>query len=663
MSLPSARSPRHGAPVWAGLCALATGLFLATLLRRPDLPGDTETARRLADVLLWHSLLPRAATAVLAGAALGLSGALLQRVLRNPIADPSTLGIASGAQLALTLSLGFAPGLLGWSREGVAFAGGTVAVSLVLAMSLRRRLDPVTVVISGMTVSLMAAAAASAIVLARGEYVLSVFIWGAGSLHQQNWSGALSIGASLLAGGALAALLTRPLAVLSLDDAGARSLGVALLAVRVAVIGLAVALAATVISQVGVIGFVGLAAPAFARISGARTPGQMLLRAPLIGALLLSIADGLVQVLGGATGDAMPTGAVVGLIGGPVLLWLLPRVTATTPPAPASSGAAARRLARPGRALLLLSAGAVGLGALSLAFGSDGHGWFLATGPLFDDLLPFRAPRIVAAAMAGGLLGAAGALLQRLTGNPLAGPEVLGVSAGGGAGMALALVLLDAPGIGVLMAASAAGALAALLFILAIGAWTGFGPERMLLAGVALGCMCLAILSAVFATGGWSTFLLLAWLAGSTDRVGMSEATILAIGGTLLLAPLPLLARWLDILPLGGPTSRALGLPLTASRLVLSLLAALMTALASFFVGPLSLAGLLAPHLARLLGFMRPLPFLAASVLLGAVLLILADWLGRNVAFPYQIPVGFFAALIGGPYLIFLLQRGGARHG
>lgn len=662
MSLPSTPSFRRGAPVWAGLCALAAGLFLATLLHRPALPGDAETARGLADVLLWHSLLPRAAVALLAGAALGLSGALLQRVLRNPIADPSTLGIASGAQLALTLSLGFAPGLLGWSREGIAFAGGAVAVSLVLAMSLKRRLDPVTVAISGMTVSLMAAAAASAIVLARGEYVLSVFIWGAGSLHQQNWSGAIAIGTSLLGGAALAALLMRPLAVLSLDDAGARSLGVALLAVRVAVIALAVWLAATVISQVGVIGFVGLAAPAFARISGARTPGQILLRAPLIGALLLSIADGLVQVLGGGAGDAMPTGAAVGLIGGPVLLWLLPRVTATTPPAP-PSGAGQRRLARPGRALLFIGAGAVGLGALSLAFGSDGHGWFLATGAMFGDLLPFRAPRIAAAAMAGGLLGAAGALLQRLTGNPLAGPEVLGVSAGGGAGMALALMLLDAPGIGVLMAASAAGALAALLFILAIGAWTGFGPERMLLAGVALGCICLAILSAVFATGGWSTFVLLAWLAGSTDRVGMSEATVLVAGGLLLLAPLPLLARWLDILPLGGPTSRALGLPLTASRLVVSLIAALMTALASFFVGPLSLAGLLAPHLARLLGFVRPLPFLGASVLLGAVLLILADWLGRNVAFPYQIPVGFFAALIGGPYLIFLLQRGGGRHG
>ena len=654
----TAPRPRRGAPVWAGLCALAAGLFLATLLNRPALPGDGESARRLADVLLWHSLLPRAAIALLAGAALGLSGALLQRVLRNPIADPSTLGIASGAQLALTLALGFAPGLLAWSREGLAFTGGAVAVGIVLAMSLRRRLDPVTVVIAGMTVSLMAAAASSAIVLARGEYVLSVFIWGAGSLHQQNWSGVVTIAVTLATGAALAALLVRPLTVLSLDDAGARSLGVALVALRVAVIALGVWLAASVIAQVGVIGFLGLAAPAFARISGARTQGQILLRAPLAGALLLSIADGLVHLLG----DAIPTGAAVGLIGGPVLLWLLPRVTATTPPAP-QTGEPPRRLSQPGRALVLVACGTATLAALSLVVGHDNQSFFLATGALLGDLLPFRAPRIIAAAMAGGLLGAAGALLQRLTGNPLAGPEVLGVSAGGGAGMALALLLLDAPGLGLLMSASAAGALAALLFILAIGMWTAFGPERMLLAGVALGCMCLAVLSAVFATGGWSTFILLSWLAGSTDRVGMTQASLLALGGVLLIAPLPVLGRWLDILPLGGATGRALGLPLGASRLLLCLLAALMTALATFFVGPLSLAGLLAPHVARLLGFVRPLPFLFASVLIGADLLILADWLGRTVAFPYQIPVGFFAALIGGPYLIWLLQRGGVRHG
>ncbi|MFG1477317.1 Fe(3+)-hydroxamate ABC transporter permease FhuB [Xanthobacter sp. V4C-4] len=657
-----ATPPRRAAGLWLGLAGLAVALLAVVLARRLEIAGDLETARLLREALFWHSLLPRIATALLAGAALGLAGALLQRVLRNPIADPSTLGIASGAQLALTLALAFAPGLLAWSREGVALAGGAAAVALVLAMSARRGLDPITVVVAGMTVSLMAGAASAALVLARGEYVLSVFIWGAGSLHQQSWNSALSIGGRLALGAAAAAVLLRPLAVLALDDAAARSLGVALTALRGLVIGVAVWLAVSVISEVGVIGFVGLAAPAFARLAGARTPHALLLKAPLMGAVLLALADGVVQATAGARGDLIPTGAMVGLLGGPLLLWLLPRATPHAPPAEATP-AAGRRLARPGRALALLAGAGAGLAAVTLTLGAGPQGWSFAGGDLMADLLAFRAPRTLAAGAAGALLGTAGGLMQRLTGNPLAGPEVLGVSAGAGVGIAAALLVFDAPGSGVLLAASGIGALCALVFILALGARAGFGPDRMLLAGVALGCMCLAVLSAVFAAGGWNTFLLLGWLAGSTDKVEMAEAAGLALCALALLAPLPLLGRWIDILPLGAPVARALGVPVAASRLLLSLLAALMTAAATFVVGPLSLAGLLAPHLARLLGFVGGPVFLFAAAAIGADLVMLADWLGRNVAYPYQIPVGFFAALVGGPYLIWLLQRGGPSRG
>lgn len=658
LAFPPARRP---VLAWTGILLLACLLFLLTLARQPQLDGDPATVRQLHDALLWHSLLPRSATALLSGAALGLAGALLQRVLRNPIADPSTLGIASGAHLALTLGLAFFPAFLAWTREGVAFSGGVVAVALVLALSWRRGLDPISVVISGMTISLMAAAASSALILTRGEYVLSVFIWGAGSLHQQSWNAAWIIAAQLVPGVVASALLLRPLAILSLDDAGARSLGVRLHAMRLLIVGVAVWLSASVIAQVGVIGFVGLAAPAFARASGARTPAQILWTALPAGALLLWIVDGLVQLLGGAGGDLLPTGAAVGLLGGPLLLWMLPKLTPTAPPM--AGAAPVHRQRSPRRTLALLLAGGVLLAALVLLVGRDLDGWALATGPLLSDLLPFRLPRIVAAAGAGALLGAAGGLMQRLTGNPLAGPEVLGVSAGAGVGLAAVLVFMDAPGTGAMMAGSAAGAMAALLSILALGLWTGFGPERLLMAGIALGCMGLAILSAVFAAGDWNTFRLLTWMAGSTDQVGPAEATMMACAVLLLLAPLPLLGRWIDILPLGETVSRAVGMPVTRGRLALCVLAALMTATATFFVGPLSLVGLLGPHLARLMGFAGGTAFLLAAALIGADLLMLADWLGRTLAFPYQIPVGLFASLVGGPYLIWLLQRGAASRG
>jgi len=645
---------RHPWRLWAALAAVAAALFIVAAPARPALPGDAEAARALASVLFWQARLPRAAVALLAGAALGLAGALLQRALRNPIADASTLGIASGAQLALTLAAVYAPALAAASRSGVAFAGGLVAVALVLAATWRRGLEPVTVGLAGMTLSLVAAALGSAIVLANGEYVMSLFIWGAGSLHQQGWDVAMSLAARLAAGGLAAAVLVRPLALLGLDDASARSLGLGLAAARAATIGVAVWLAAGVTGEVGIIGFVGLAAPAFARLGGVRTPSAVLVAAPLLGAVLLWLTDGLVRVvpLGGT--DALPTGAATGLLGGPLLLWLLPRLAMGERPAPP---AASRRRPHPWRAIGLLAAAAVVPIAIALVLGRDFDGWSLATGTLFVDLLPFRLPRLVVAGAAGALLAAAGTLLQRLTGNPLAGPEVLGVSAGGGVGLAAVLLLAAAPGSTAMLAGSAGGAVAVIAAVLSFAARAGFGPQRLLLAGVALGAFCLALIAAVLASGGPGAFRLLVWMSGSTDTAGPGEAAMALAAAAVLIGPVPLLGRWLDVLPLGAAVGRSLGVAVVASRAVLALVAALMVATAALAVGPLSLVGLIGPHVARLLGFARGAQQLVAASLIGAELMIAVDWLGRVVAFPYQIPAGLVAALVGGPYLVWLLRR------
>jgi iron complex transport system permease protein len=221
-------------------------------------------------------------------------------------------------------------------------------------------------------------------------------------------------------------------------------------------------------------------------------------------------------------------------------------------------------------------------------------------------------------------------------------------------------MLLAAPGSEAMMAGTTLGALAAIAVILAIAARTGFGPERLLLAGIAVGAFCLALLTAVLASGDRNAFTLLAWMAGSTDRITLSQALVTAGAALVLIAPLPLLGRWLDLLPLGSAASHALGLPVAGSRFILALAAALMAALASLMVGPLSLVGLVGPHLARLLGFARGGPQVVAAALIGAVLLLGVDWLGRTVAFPYQIPTGLLASLVGGPYLLWLLRRGGS---
>ncbi|TCS01650.1 Fe(3+)-hydroxamate ABC transporter permease FhuB [Rhizobium sp. BK418] len=635
------------------MCIAAFALLIAT---RPLVPGDTAQAAILNHVLLWNSIMPRGVLALVAGAALGLSGALLQRVLRNPIADASTLGIASGAELAMTAALSFSPLLIGFSREMVAFGGGLAAVAIVLALSWRRGLDPVTVTLSGMIISMIAAALSVTLILARGEYAMSIYIWGAGSLSQQDWNGVFALGPRLILGFAAALFLVRPLRILALDDSSAKSLGLALHSARFAILALAVWLAASVTAEVGVIGFLGLAAPAIARALGSRSTKGLLVAAPLTGAGLLFLTDCLTQILGPGFTDLAPTGAATALLGGPLLLFLLPRVHSVTAVA-AQSTQALTRLAKPLSALAALSGAIVLLFAVFLTLGPANSGWTIATGALFTDLLPFRLPRIIVAAGAGGMLAAAGFIMQRMTGNPIASPEVLGISGGAGAGLTAALFLFGFPSPLIMLLAMALGALTAFLAMIAISARAQFSPERMLLAGVGIGAFAMAIVTMVLAQGDMRGYILLTWLSGSTNRAGAFEAWTAIVSLLVLVAPLPFLGRWLVILPLGGNSSRSLGLHVGASRLTLAIIAALMTAIASFLIGPLSLTGLIAPHLARLVGFYRPGQQLAASVLLGAGVLMTADWLSRVVIYPYQVPVSLFAALIGGPYLVWLLSR------
>jgi iron complex transport system permease protein len=631
-------------------------MLLLMVLLMPPVPGPAAEAAALSSILLWHSLMPRAAIAVLAGAALGLSGALLQHVLRNPIADASTLGIAAGAQLALTLALGLSPGLLFLPRELIAFAGGFGALFLVLALSWRRQLDPVTVALSGMVVTMIASAASVAVVLARGEYAMSIFIWGSGSLSQQDWSGVLSLLPRLIIGMVATMLVMRPLRVLSLDDAAARSLGVSIHAIRLAVLALAIWLAASVTAVVGVIGFLGLAAPALARYCGARTTGEVVAGAAVIGGAVLFVADALMQMLGTGFSDLAPAGAATALFGSPLLLLLLPRVRSVLT-AKVAAVPPGRRLSRPGRGIVLLVVLLAVLLALASVVGASEAGLTLSLGSNLYGLLPFRLPRLIAAGGAGAMLAAAGLIMQRITGNPLASPEVLGVSAAGGAGLTVALFLVAFPSLPVMLASMALGALACFLLIMALTVRTGFSPERVLLAGVALGALSMALITLVLAQGDMRSFILLTWISGSTNNAGPLQAGVAMGALGLLVPPLLLTARWLSLLPLGPEVGRSLGLPVARTRLLLAVLAALLTAAGSFVVGPLSLTGLVAPHLARMVGFQQPGHQLAASLILGAAILIAADWLSRLVIYPYQIPLGLFAALISGPYLLWLLSR------
>lgn len=280
-------------------------------------------------------------------------------------------------------------------------------------------------------------------------------------------------------------------------------------------------------------------------------------------------------------------------------------------------------------------------------------------GPLAADVLwQLRLPRVLLAAFTGAALALAGLLLQDFFRNPLVEPGLLGVSAG--AGLAAVLVIaLGISGFWVLPVAAFFGALATLMLVLAMGRRLGASNAELLLVGVAINALAAALVNLLLSFGD-NTVLRSAsfWLMGSFAQAN----TTLLIPSSVFL----FLALWrcwqqrmaLDVWQLGESEAAHLGLDVQRFRREILILASLLVALAVAQSGGIGFIGLLAPHMARRLGLVRHQQLLPASLWLGALLAILADWLARTLISPLELPVGVLTALIGAPAFLLLFLRG-----
>ncbi|KAB7623428.1 iron ABC transporter permease [Alkalilimnicola sp. S0819] len=307
--------------------------------------------------------------------------------------------------------------------------------------------------------------------------------------------------------------------------------------------------------------------------------------------------------------------------------------------------------------LIALTAGSVSIAAGELWAALNGSAQDLTS----QVLLELRLPRALTAFVTGGLLALAGALMQVLLRNPLADPYILGVS--GGASVAALLVLLLGLGGLWLPLASFGGAMGAMLLVFVLshgrGGWTN---SRLLLTGVVLAAGWGALISFLLAVSPDTSLRgMLFWLMGDLGNATGPGWGALALGAGLAIA-LPL-ARPLNLLARGELQAQLLGVPLKQLRLLLFLLASLLTAVAVSLAGSIGFIGLVIPHLLRLLVGSDHRLLLPACVLAGGSLLVLADTLARTLLAPEQLPVGVLSAMIGVPLFLFLLRRGSSSLG
>lgn len=277
-------------------------------------------------------------------------------------------------------------------------------------------------------------------------------------------------------------------------------------------------------------------------------------------------------------------------------------------------------------------------------------------------ILRVRMPRILVAAVAGGALGAAGAVFQAVLRNPLADPYILGVSGGAALGAFAATALgLPAllPALPVRETAAFAGALGTVvvLFILS-GARGRAASYPMLLIGVIMNTIYLAVILLIETVVEFSRLHgVRLWMIGTIPIENYGLIVALAILLALGVAELALYGRDLNVLSAGEEAALSLGVAVGTTRLVVVVVASLITAAVVSVAGPIGFVGLLVPHAARLLFGPDHRLLVPAAALAGAIFLLLADTLARTVMAPTEIPVGVVTALCGGPFFLWLYRR------
>lgn len=311
--------------VLAGATLASLGVGYASLSPGDVMAGLLGTADEATTAIVREIRLPRILLGIEVGAALGLAGAALQGLLRNPLAEPGLIGVSSSAGLGAVVAFYFGLTVLSpLALPGMAMGGAFLATLVVLGIGARGQ-DSLTLILAGIAVSSLAVSLTSlALNLAPNPYAMSeVMLWLMGSLKDRTPLDALLALPFILGGGGMIMASGRGLNALSLGDDAARSLGINLKRLRLMVVGGTAAAVGAAVSVCGAVGFVGLIVPHLLRPLVGHEPRRLLLPSAVGGAILVTLADIAVRLI--PTRQEVMLGVVTALIGTPFFLYLILR--------------------------------------------------------------------------------------------------------------------------------------------------------------------------------------------------------------------------------------------------------------------------------------------------------------------------------------------------
>ncbi|ELA7194167.1 Fe(3+)-hydroxamate ABC transporter permease FhuB [Vibrio parahaemolyticus] len=643
---------------YAALIALLSLLSLQidtslSLSEQWQLFTQPESASEFRDVFFMQSQLPRLSITLLVGAMLGLTGSLMQQLTQNNLTSPLTLGTSSGAWLALVIvNIWFVDWVADYSAFA-AMAGALVAFGLIISIAGVRNMTGLPLVVSGMVINILLGSIATALIILNAQFAQNIFMWGAGDLSQYSWDWFEWLLPRSTIAIVILIVAPRILTPMKLGQEGAAARGLAVLPAFGALMVMGIWLVSASITAVGIISFIGLLTPNIARAMGARTPRDELISSMLLGAALLLITDSAAIYLSLLLEETIPSGVAAAAIGAPALIWFTRKKLTATDQLNLSMSQGKTALSNAavwGIAVMGI------IGILAYSFVTHGiSGIEFAIPGEFQWQL--RWPRMISAISVGVALSIAGIILQRIVYNPLASPDILGVSSG-----ATFAIIITGVMVGSVLAAfnwgvAFLGSLTVLMLLLIIGKRSHFNPSNFVLSGIALSALLQALVQFALAQGSGESYKILLWLTGSTYRVTSTSALVLLISVLVLLAIVLALSRWLTLISIGRAFSNARGLNPSSANTILLVIVALLCAFSTATVGPVSFVGLVAPHMAMMLGARKVKEQLFVGSLIGATLMVWADWLGQIAIYPSQIAAGTLVAIIGSTYFLFLMLK------
>ncbi|MGI9945893.1 Fe(3+)-hydroxamate ABC transporter permease FhuB [Vibrio hyugaensis] len=646
---------------YLGYLALIVLLSVLSLQIDTDLPFsaqwqlalDPDVASEFSDVFFVQAQLPRLCITLLVGATLGLTGSLMQQLTQNNLTSPLTLGTSSGAWLALVIvNIWFVDWVADYSALA-AMVGALVAFGLIVSIAGVRNMTGLPLVVSGMVINILLGSVATAIIILNAQFAQNIFMWGAGNLTQYSWEWFEWLLPRTAVAVIIIAVAPRILTVLKLGQEGATARGLSVMPAFGGLMLLGIWIVSASITAVGIISFIGLLTPNIARAMGARTPRDELISSLLLGAVLLLVTDSAAIFLSLWLEETIPSGVAAAAIGAPALIWFTRKKLTATDQLNLSMSQGKTHLSK--LAVWGIVAMAV-IGVFAYAFITHGaNGIQFAVPGEFQWQL--RWPRMVTALSVGIALSIAGIILQRIVYNPLASPDILGVSSG-----ATFAIIITGVMVGSVLAAfnwgiAFLGSMIVLMLLLVIGKRSHFNPSNFVLSGIALTALLEALVQFALAQGSGDSYEILLWLTGSTYRVTGTTALFLLLAVLLLLVGVFAMSRWLTLISIGRAFSNARGLNPSSTNTIMLTVVALLCAFSTATVGPISFVGLVAPHMAMMLGARRIKEQLVVGSLVGATLMIWADWVGQIAIYPSQIAAGTLVAIIGSTYFLFLMLK------